>query len=356
MTTLPDWAARLEAFLAEQLHSAVHITQLRQLTGGASRDTWAVDLQITPAEGSSPAHPATQQRLVLRRDRGGVIAEDSLSRDQEFRVLQAARAGGVLVPAPRWLCSDPAVLGVPFFVMDRLEGESVGRRVVREPGLAQARQVLPRQMAEQLALIHAIDPDRADLDFLPRPAPDQSPARHAVEQLAGQLERLGEPHPVLELAIRWLLRHVPECPALVLVHGDFRVGNLMVSPAGLAGVFDWEFAHVGDPLEDLAWPCVRSWRFGRDELRLGGLAGLEEFLEVYQQRTGRTVPADRLRWWEMVGNLRWAVGCISQANRHLSGQAVSVELASLGRRTAEMELELLDQLEQANAAEGGATS
>jgi len=352
MTTLPDWAARLEGFLAEKTQSSVRITHLRQLTGGASRDTWALDVEI----GAGPE--VGLQRLVLRRDLGGLIAEEALTREQEFRVLQTARAGGVLVPRPRWLGTDPAVLGVPFFLMDRLEGESVGRRVVRDPALAEARTVLPRQMAEQLVLIHAIDPIQAGLDFLPRSAPGQAPALYAVEGMAQQLRQLGEPHPVLELAIRWLLKHVPECPAEppVLVHGDFRVGNLMVGPEGLVGVFDWEFAHIGDPLEDLAWPCVRSWRFGQDGLPLGGLAGLDEYLDVYERLSGRKVSRPGLRYWEIVGNLRWAVGCISQANRHLSGQAPSIELASLGRRTAEMELELLDLLDQADArAEGGKT-
>ncbi len=127
----------------------------------------------------------------------------------------------------------------------------------------------------------------------------------------------------------------------------------MVGPEGLVGVFDWEFAHVGDPLEDLAWPCVRSWRFGQDGLPLGGLAGLDEFLDVYERRSGRKVSRSGLRFWEIVGNLRWAVGCIAQANRHLSGQAPSIELASLGRRTAEMELELLELIEQAEAGAGG---
>src|SRR5262249_16710998 len=154
----------------------------------------------------------------------------------------------------------------------------------------------------------------------------------------------GEPHPVLEVAIRWLLRDPPACPELVLVHGDFRVGNLMVGPAGLVGVFDWEFTHVGDPVEDLAWPCVRSWPFGQDRLSLGGLAPADEFLAAYENQTGRKVSAEALRWWEVLGNLRWAVGCVAQAHRHLSGVAPSLELASLGRRTAEMELELLDLL------------
>jgi aminoglycoside phosphotransferase (APT) family kinase protein len=227
--------------------------------------------------------------------------------------------------------------------MDRLEGESVGRRVVREPALAAARQALPRQMGEQLARIHALPPE--GLDFLPRPAAGLSAAQTAVERSAEQLWGLGEPHPALELALRWLRRNAPPCAAPVLVHGDFRVGNLMVGPEGLVGVFDWEFAHVGDPAEDLAWPCVRSWRFGQDDLRLGGVGHVNDFLEAYQRAGGRAVEASSLRYWEVLGNLRWAVGCIAQAHRHLSGQARSVELASLGRRACEMELELLDLIE-----------
>ncbi len=116
----------------------------------------------------------------------------------------------------------------------------------------------------------------------------------------------------------------------------------MVGPDGLRGVFDWEFAHVGDPAEDLAWPCVRSWRFGHDAQRLGGVGSFEEFHEAYERAGGRKVERRAVEYWEVMGNLRWAVGCVAQAHRHLSGQAPSVELASLGRRAAEMELELLD--------------
>jgi aminoglycoside phosphotransferase (APT) family kinase protein len=233
--------------------------------------------------------------------------------------------------------------------MDRLEGESVGRRIVREPALAEARRRLPRQMGEQLARIHAIDP--AGLVFLPRPEPGLSPAQSAVERAARQLWGFAEPHPVLELAVRWLRRHAPPCPAPVLVHGDFRVGNLMVGPQGLVGVFDWEFAHVGDPADDLAWPCVRSWRFGQDNLRLGGVGDPAEFLDAYEKAGGRKVDAASLHFWEMMGNFRWALGCVAQADRHLSGKAASVELASLGRRTAEMELELLDLIGQSEGVE-----
>jgi aminoglycoside phosphotransferase (APT) family kinase protein len=337
-TTLNDFRSRLETFLAGKVAAPVRVTAARRLTGGASRDSWAVDVEVE----SGP--DAGRYPLVLRRDLGGNIHDEALTREQEFALLGAAHGAGVLAPRPRWLCGDVAVLGAPFFLMDRLDGESVGRRIVREPALAEARRALPGQMGEQLARIHAIDPGRPDLAFLPRPAAGQSPALTAVESSARQLHRLGEPHPVLELALRWLLRNAPECPAPVLVHGDYRVGNLLVGPAGLTGVLDWEFAHVGDPAEDLAWPCVRSWRFGQDGHRLGGVGDFDPFRAAYEGAGGVPVDRRRVDYWEVVGNFRWAVGCVVQADRHLSGQAVSVELASLGRRTCEMELELLDLL------------
>ena len=339
--TINDLCSRLEAFLVKTIGQPVRVANVRQLAGGASRESWSVDLEI--AAGPNAGRLA----LVLRRDMGGVIHDETLSREQEFRAIAAAHRAGVLVPRPRWECSNPSVLGAPFFVMDRLDGETVGRRIVREPGLADARRVLPRQMSEQLARIHQVDVAQNGLTFLPTILPSRSPAETSLERGLNQLWRLAEPHPALELAARWLQSHAPVCDRVVLVHGDFRVGNLMIGPEGLRGVLDWEFAHVGDPAEDLAWPCVRSWRFGNDEMRLGGIGQAEEFFEAYEQAGGRSVDRRAVNYWEMLGNFRWAVGCIAQANRHLSGQARSIELASLGRRTAEMELELLYLIEHA---------
>ncbi|MBY0228898.1 MAG: phosphotransferase family protein [Gemmataceae bacterium] len=310
----------LDAFLGAPVGAA------RRLTGGASRETWAID--------------AGAARLVLRADLGGEILEGALSRADEFAVLQAAHGAGVRVPRPIALGADASVLGVPFFVMERLEGESVGRRIVREPALEESRRRLPAQMGEQLARIHALPP----LAFLPRPDAGQSPALFALAQASSQLARAAEPHPVLAYALRWLRARTPASPT-VLVHGDFRIGNMMVGAEGLAGVFDWEFCHLGDPHEDLAWPCVKAWRFREDAKRFGGVGDPEEFFAAYERLSGRTVDRSAVRFWEVVGNLRWAVGCIAQADRHLSGAAPSVELASLGRRTCEMERELLDLIE-----------
>jgi aminoglycoside phosphotransferase (APT) family kinase protein len=344
MTTLNDFRVRLERFLAEKACGPVQVTAARRLTGGASRESWAIDIDVASGPHSG------KHALVLRRDMGGVIHQEALTREQEYQVLVAAYRAGVKVPRPRWVCSDPNVVEVPFFLMDRVEGESVGRRIVRDPNLAEARKLLPRQMGEQLALIHRIDWKREGLDFLLDNEPGCSAAQTAVNRATRQLERFGEPHPALQLALRWLRAHVPADGKKVLVHADFRIGNLMVGPDGLRAVFDWEFSHLGDPIEDLVWPCVRSWRFGHDDLQMGGVGQPEEFWQAYEQAGGDPVNRQAMKFWEILGNFRWAVGCISQANRHLSGQAPSIELASLGRRAAEMELEALDLKDRVEAA------
>jgi aminoglycoside phosphotransferase (APT) family kinase protein len=154
---------------------------------------------------------------------------------------------------------------------------------------------------------------------------------------------LARDNPLWEFAHRWLSQREPAPGGpLTVLHGDFRIGNVLVTPEGLAGVLDWEFAHVGDPLDDLAWPLVRDWRFENDSLHVGGVGSLDDYLAAYERDRGCTVDRTALRWWEIVGNLRWAVFCHSQAERHLSGRDRSVELASLGRKSAEIEWEVLN--------------
>lgn len=308
----------------------------RPIAGGASLETWAVDALV----GGEP------RALVLRMDLATNMNPEALGRAQEFAVLAAACAAGVLAPQPRWCDPTGAALGRPFFLMDRVEGESIGTRVVRRPELAAARAALPAQLGEQLARIHAIDP--AGLPFLPHPAAGLSPAAHALVGVRALLAHVGYTSPALEYGLRWLEQHAPAGGRRVLVHGDFRVGNLLVGPDGLAAVIDWEFAHLGDPHEDLAWPCVRDWRFGNDALRLGGVGPAEPFLAAYAAGSGRAIDPAALGYWEILGNLRWAAICRSQAHRHLSGADPSVEYASLGRRAAEIELEFLSLLERSS--------
>jgi aminoglycoside phosphotransferase (APT) family kinase protein len=195
-------------------------------------------------------------------------------------------------------------------------------------------------MAEELAHIHAVPGD--EVAFLDRPE-----ARDPLERFPDELDALDEPHPAIELGLHWLRERLPRGRKPVVLHGDFRVGNLVVTPRGLEYVLDWEFAHFGDPAEDLAFPLVRAWRFGVDGLRLGGVGEVEPYLERYNELSGRDVPLEDLYAFEVLGNVRWAVGALNQARRHLNGQERSVELAVLGRLAAEIEYELLDLVERA---------
>jgi aminoglycoside phosphotransferase (APT) family kinase protein len=289
------------------------------LAGGASKEAWAVDVDGEP--------------LLVRRAAGSVIHRHTLSLRDEFEVLQAAHEAGVRVPRP--IAYLPDLENREAFVMERLEGETIGRRIVR----GDVPQRLPVELAEELAKIHAIPRER--LPFLPN-------AR--LESMVEELDEVGEPHPAIELGLWWLRENRPPAREPVVVHGDYRIGNVVVGPEGLRGVLDWEFAHVDDPVRDIAFGLVRAWRFGVPQKRLGGIGAVEPYLERYNELTGRDVTPAELDYWELAGNVGWAIGCLTQMQRHLSGQDRSVELAVLGRLGAEVEYEIVHLLEGVVAA------
>ena len=333
-------AARLRDFVAARAGvgpESVSVTDLRPMAGGASRELWSLDLEIG---GSSPE----RLELVLRRDPPGRPGQGDPT--LEFRLLSAAAEAGVPVPRVHWCAADPDVLGTPFFLMDRVAGETIPRRLLRDPEYAPARAAMTSQLGAILARIHAIDPDRPDLkDLAAAPAGVES-ARSEIQRIAEGIRTLGvEPHPVLDLAERWLLARAPEPKRRVVVHGDYRVGNVIFDATGVRAVLDWELAHVGDPVEDLGWLCLRAWRFGNDALPVGGVGTREELVRAYQEAGGAPVDPEALRFWEACGNFKLALVFITQARAFLDG-APSVELASLGRRTAEAEEELLTLMEE----------
>ena len=259
-----------------------------------------------------------------------MIHVDTLSLRDEFAVISAAREAGVRVPEPIAYLGD--LDGREAFVMELVHGETIGRRIVKAPPPG-----LDVQMADELAKVHSI----------PVTALPQLPVPDLWQRLYAELDQVDEPHPAIELGLVWCRERLPLERPRVVNHGDFRIGNLMVDETGLVAVLDWEFAHVSDPAEDLAWPLVRAWRFGRDDLRLGGIGAVEPYLDRYAELTGVEIPPDELLAWEVLGNCKWAIGALNQSRRHLQGEERSVELAILGRLAAEMELELLDLIEQA---------
>jgi aminoglycoside phosphotransferase (APT) family kinase protein len=302
---------QLEAVLGTRLDGAV------QVGGGASKEAWKVDT-------------ADGRRLLVRRAGGGVIHENTLSLRDEFEALVAAREAGVRVPEPVAYLGE--IDGREAFAMAYVEGETIGRRIVRDPprGLAV-------ELAEELARIHAIPPER--LPFLP--------AGDLWDAIYADLDGVEEPHPAIEYGLAWCRERLPLERPRVVSHGDFRLGNFVVGEDGLLAVLDWEFAHVSDPAEDLAWPLVRAWRFGADDRRLGGVDDVEPYLDRYAAVTGRSIPLEELYAWEVLGNCKWAIGALRQTRRHLRGEDRDVEYAILGRLSAEMEYELLDLIARA---------
>ncbi|OBG36375.1 acyl-CoA dehydrogenase [Mycobacterium alsense] len=326
-----ELAGRLASVLAPALGAKVTIENLRALTGGASRTTWAFDA-VTGEH---------RRRLILR---AGPPDDVHAGMELEGRAQAAAAAAGA--PVPHILVADDSVaaLGNPFLICDEIAGETIVRRIQRRLDSADGqagRARLLRQCAQALAAIHRADP------HIPGLAREDQ-----LGQWRERLDAMGDTTATFEWAFRWLEANRPGESRPrdgVLVHGDYRMGNLIVDGSDLAAVLDWELVHLGEAYEDLAWFCVRAWRFGAPAaMGAGGLGSVEDFLMAYEAAGGTTVDRVAFHWWLVLATLRWGVICRYQAERHLSGDARSVELATIGRRVSENEWDLLDLLEGAN--------
>lgn len=314
---------RIRAALSR--HGAT-LNEVKPLHGGACQENFRVELTVDGAP----------LRLALRSD-APTSLPGSIKRKAEFAVINAAVNAGVKTPGVRWLESDLLRENSDAYFLDWAQGEAIGRRVVRNPELEAARAKLPVELAQTLAKLHTITPKTA-LPFTP---PAKGPARGALDDLRKMLDALPTVYPAVEFALNWLAARLPKSEETVLVHGDFRTGNFLVTPEGLSALLDWEFSHFGSPYEDLSWISVRDWRFNRLDKPIGGFALRAPFYEAYTRASGRELDLEQLLWWEICGNLRWAVGSTFQGERYLSGEQRDLELIAIARRNTEMEFEAL---------------
>lgn len=295
------------------------VRDLKRLSGGASRITSSFDLE---------AEDGSIRPMILQEERGhGLVPGGRVS--IEAMLLRAADEFDV--PVPHVVAAGvEGGLDPGWMVVERIEGETIPRKLLRDPQWAMARSALTVQAGSALAAIHRIEPD--SIPGMPR----RDPLRDPLPFLDG----LGEVRPCLELGVRWLEMNQPPSDRRVTVHGDFRMGNLLVGPHGLRAVLDWELAHAGDPAEDIGWLCARAWRFGGPG-RVGGFGDLPDLLNAYRSAGGEPIDPERVRWWEVYAAVKWAVICALQAATHLGGSTRSVELAAIGRRVCESEWDLL---------------
>ncbi len=336
MTPLP--ADAIAAFIARAAGSSdAAVSVVGKLSGGAIQDNWAVDVEI--ADGPM----AGLHEAVLRSDAASGIAE-SWNRAQEFALISAAHEMRVTVPQPLWLEPTGDVTGRPFYVMRRIKGVAQGRRVLRglEP---EQGDVLAHRLGIELSKLHTVVPTdqlSASLSFLPEVGLDLIAQRAAHYRKA--LDALPEAHPVLEYAINRMEDLAPPITRLALCHRDFRTGNYMVEGNRLTGILDFEFAGWSDPYEDLGWFCARCWRFGANENEAGGIGSRAAFYAGYAEGTGHPVDDARVRYWEAIAPIRWAIIALQQGERHASGQEPSLDLALTALRAIECEYDLLSDL------------
>ncbi|MGI9622408.1 MAG: phosphotransferase family protein [Acidimicrobiales bacterium] len=318
--TTDELAEALQEVL-EPVVGTCRIADLQRLSGGANRETWQFD---AIGEG--------RHELILQRDRDGVLRHQG-GCALEAEVLRRAAAAGVPVAEVVLSADLPNRIGASFTINRRIQGETIARRLLRDDEWADARDGFVGACARAMAAIHAISADQMEgvaIDVV----------SDALVQLRLSYEQLDDPHPALELGFRWLEKNRPPPLPQSFVHGDFRMGNLLLDQRGLAAVLDWEVAHFGDPGEDLGWLCVRAWRFGATP-SVAGIGDYDELVGQYERASGTTVPLPTLHWWEVFGTLRWGVTCLQLGGDFRTGRDRSVEMATIGRRVVENEYDLM---------------
>lgn len=320
---VPAALARLAPRLSPSATTAVNT---RRLSGGASLETWAFDL-----DDGAPL-------ILRRRPAGGGLRETEQPLSTEAALIRAAETTGAPVPVVVHVCGPDDGLGEAY-VMRRLEGETLGKRIARDAAFDGVRPGLAHRCGEVLAAIHST----------PLPGLPDLATSDALGELARYEEvyrQTGADRPTFEAAFRWLEAVAPPPLPPVLVHGDFRNGNLMVHPEqGLVGVLDWELSHLGDPAEDLGWICVNSWRFGEWRRPVGGFGDYAALLDGYAAGGGVDIPLSRIQFWQALGSLKWGVMCLMMYSSFASGADPSIERAMIGRRVSETEIDLVTLME-----------
>ncbi len=322
-----DFLGALNAALARTMPGFERVEAITRLSGGASQETWSFDALV---------HGAIEP-LILRRSPGGgarvTEGSSAVALETEAIVIEASRAEGVAAPRVRYVLKPEDGFGQGY-VMDRLPGETIARKILRDPEFDAVRAKLARQCGEILARIHKVDMTKlaSILPVIDGPA--------QLRRYRDLYEAYNYPHPVFEFAFKWLEPRMAKAKRRTLVHGDFRHGNLLISPRGVEAALDWELTHIGDPLEDIGWICTNSWRFGVAEKVVGGFGDLGDLLAGYKDAGGGHIDTDEARTWIVYGSLKWGVMCMSMYQGFRNDG--SVERAAIGRRSSETEIDLVN--------------
>ena len=301
------------------------VSNLEPLTGGASKEIWKFEV--------SNAKQST--KMILRRG-SGIEGPLAIKTADEARIQKEVIKVGAPVPIILAVSKNEEELG-DSYIMHFVEGESIARKILRDKEYKKALPILAYQCGEAIAKIHNVDIN--NFSFLPK-----KPAEDQLEDLYSTYQSFEQPSPVFEYAYLWLKEQDFGNFQESLVHGDFRLGNIIVNAEGLQSIIDWELAHIGNPLQDLGWVCGNSWRFGKNDKVVGGFGEIEDLLEGYNSISKLKVDKEMVKCWQVFGTFRWGVICLIQAYAHLNGTINSIEKAAIGRRVSETEIDIVDLL------------
>lgn len=319
----------LQIVLEREISGFKTLLSCEQLTAGASQETFRIVVNTSTGD----------QKLALRR--GQTIDDEhsvpgQVALQTEARLLHLAQQAGIPVPGVVYLLTPDDKLGEGY-LMEWLEGETLGQRIVRSDSLAEVRPLLARQCGEALARIHSIEVDEPLRQLLPTVSP-----KELIEEIWDSYKGLNLPEPMIDYTAQWLLQNLPEETRQTLVHGDFRNGNLMIDGSGIRAVLDWELAQIGDPVRDLGWLCVNSWRFGQTDLPVGGFGTVDDLLEGYASVSGVEVSRAELAFWEVFGSFWWSITTLCMAASWRTGETPSLERPVIGRRSSEAQMDCVN--------------
>ncbi|MFT4819823.1 MAG: aminoglycoside phosphotransferase (APT) family kinase protein [Candidatus Azotimanducaceae bacterium] len=326
-----DFEALVAAVLVQHIPDCRTLCSVDRLSGGASQETYRIVVETARGE----------QLLAMRRGPGGVKVDPMPGHpglDVEAMLMRSARAAGVPEPEIYYVLQDADGLGEGF-IMEWLEGEALGARIVRSADFAELRPRLAYECGKLMARVHQIDLDATELR---QHLFEITPAEF-VEQSWDRYQLLKTPQPMIDYTARWLMENLPVAPSMTLVHNDFRNGNFLVDKTGIVALLDWEIAHIGDPMRDLGWICVNSWRFGSDK-PVGGFGDYEDLFRGYEEASGQAVNIEQVKFWEVFGSFWWAVGCLGMAEHYRTGPDQSVERPTIGRRSSECQVDCVNLL------------
>ena len=314
-----------QEFLENSLNKK--IKNLVPLTGGASADINRIIFE-------------DNKEFIVRRSVVKDKAVMAIPKNMEAKIQKIVKEYGAPVPEIIMEFSEGAEIGEGY-VMQSVGGETIPRKILREDSYKNIRNKLPYEIGKSLAQIHKTNLEKLqDLEKIT--------FSESLEKLFIIYESFDQPQPVFDLAFKWLENQKILDYEEVLVHGDYRFGNFIISEKKLESIIDWELAHIGNPMEDLGWLCVRSWRFGNVNKRAAGLGDVDELIAGYEANSEIKIDKSQLDIWQLYGSLKWGIICMVQTFAHLSGAVKSLEKAAIGRRVSETEFDLMNMIKNQN--------